>query len=67
MKTVVENEAGLDRHYALSVETEYPALNDFSQGRSCFYDYGAKSLVEFSGFVDQGDSVFINEVEKCFS
>lgn len=67
MKTVVESDAGLDRHYTLSVETEYSVLNNLSSGRSCFYDYGARSSVEFSGFVEQGESEFINEVEKCFN
>lgn len=67
MRMVGESDAGLDRHYNLSVETEYPVLDNCNQGRSCFYDYGARCSVEFSGFVDQGDSAFISEVEKCFN
>jgi len=66
MKTVVENNTGLDRNYTLSVETDYPVLEGFEQGRSCFYDFGAKSSVEFSGFVNEGDSPFVDEIGKWF-
>lgn len=69
MKTVPENDSGLDRHYKIQSDTN----DDFDHLERCrtyephgFYDYGAPSIVGFSGFVSTGDSAFIAEVEKCF-
>lgn len=67
MKTVVENNVGLIRQYSLSDERDYPTIESFGQERSCFYDYGARSSVEFSGFIDNGDSAFVDGIGKYFS
>lgn len=66
MKTVVENNKDLYRGYSISVEKVYPSMDNSAQGRSCFYDFGAKSAVEFSGFVEDGDCPFIDEIGECF-
>lgn len=67
MKTVVENNVGINSPLTTPVEIGYSSEDYSSQGRSCFYDFGAKSLVEFSGFVNSGDSAFIDEIGKCFN
>lgn len=67
MKTVVGRSSGLDREYSFPVETNCPVLDGFNQKRSCFYDYGARNSVEFSGFVNQEDSELIDELEECLS
>lgn len=67
MKTVVENNISLEKLYPISNEESYPVMDNINQERSCFYDFGAQSLVEFSGFVNSGDSSFIDEVGRCFS
>lgn len=67
MKTVVERSSGLGRPFSFPIGTKYPVLEDLNQERSCFYDYGARNPVEFSGFVEQEDSAFIDELEQCFN
>lgn len=67
MKTVVENNIILEKLYPISDEEQYPAMDNSGQERSCFYDFGARSLVEFSGFVNSGNSAFIDEIGRCFS
>ena len=71
MKTVPENDSGLDRHYDVhtSASDNYDYLEQFRnyKPKSCFYDPYVPSTVEFSGIVDTGDSDFITEVEKCFN
>lgn len=65
MKTVMERK---ERPYIQPsfVEKKPLIMDDFQQERSCFYDFGAKSPVGFSGFVDKGNSAFINEIGKGF-
>lgn len=65
MKTVVERKMSLDKRRP-SVEKKMFSVDDFSKERSCFYDYGAKNPVEFSGFVKKGDSKFIDEIGRSF-
>lgn len=66
MKTVVGNNAGLDKHYPLLDVRENDPVNELVQGRSCFYDFGARSSVEFTGFVDEGDSELIDKIGDYF-
>lgn len=66
MKTVVENNVGLNRRYTITNEIASPFEVNLSQERSCFYDYGVRNQVEFSGFVKGGDSAFIDEIGRCF-
>ncbi|MCI8772740.1 MAG: hypothetical protein HFI50_02225 [Lachnospiraceae bacterium] len=65
MKTVVERNMNLNERRP-PVEKKLFAVDDFSKERSCFYDYGAKNPVEFSGFVKKGDSKFIDEIGRSF-
>ncbi|MCM1173919.1 MAG: hypothetical protein NC341_02585 [Blautia sp.] len=65
MKTVVERKVGLGSRYPFA-EKKPLLADDFRQERSCFYDFGAKNPVEFSGFVRKGDSAFIDEIGKGF-
>lgn len=65
MKTVMERNMNLNK-YNSSKKKKLFTLDDFQQERSCFYDYGAKNPVGFSGFVDKGNSAFINEIGKGF-
>lgn len=67
MKTVVENNVGLNKQYYVSKENMFPVADHISHERSCFYDFGARSSVEFSGFVNNGDSVFIDQIGRCFN
>lgn len=70
MRMVAEVDSGLDRHYksesSESDNSDYLEEYRNYKPKSCFYDFGAPSAVQFSGFVDTGDSAFITEVEKCF-
>lgn len=67
MKTVVENNKDVYRRYSsITVEKVHPFIDNSAQGRSCFYDFAAKSSVEFSGFVENGDCSFIDEIGECF-
>lgn len=66
MKTVMERNMNLNK-YNSSKKKKLFTLDDFQQERSCFYDFGAKSPVGFSGFVDKGNSAFINEIGKDFN
>ncbi len=66
MKTVVENNVNTSKHYPISRARKYPSTEGIASGRSCFYDFGAKSLMEFSGFSEDVDSAFIDEVMAYF-
>lgn len=66
MKTIMDNNRGLDMRYPSFNEDGNFIVNEFARERSCFYDFGARSAVEFSGFVDEEDSEFINEVGRYF-
>lgn len=66
MKTVMERNMNLNK-YNSSKKKKLFTLDDFTPERSCFYDFGAKSPVGFSGFVDKGNSAFINEIGKGFN
>jgi len=66
MKTVIENDADLDRCYPGTDERENCLIHEFDLGRSCFYDFGAKNPVVFSGYSKDGDSEFINKVMNFF-
>lgn len=66
MKTVVENNKDLYSRSSVYVGEIHPFTDNSTQGRSCFYDFGAMSSVEFSGFVEDGDCPFIDEVGEYF-
>lgn len=67
MKTVVENNVGLDKQHLISEGFEISDVDDRRQERSCFYDFGARSSVGFTGFVNTGDSAFIDKIGRCFT
>lgn len=66
MRTVVENNRGLERPYLPPESVEYHTERNFKTKRSCFYDFGAESSIEFSGFVDDKKDRFIKEVGQMF-
>lgn len=66
MKTVVERNMNLNKRHP-SVKKKLFTIDDFTLERSCFYDYGAKNPVEFSGFVKKGDSKFIDEIGRSIN
>lgn len=66
MKTVMERNMNLNK-YNSSKKKKLFTLDDFQQERSCFYDYGAKNPVEFSGFVKKGNSKFIDDIGRNFN
>ncbi|MDE5830723.1 MAG: hypothetical protein K2H53_03475 [Clostridia bacterium] len=65
IKTVVENNKDIYRKQGdSSVEKVHPFTP--VPKKSCFYDFGAPSPVEYAGFVKDGDSPFIDEVGDLF-
>lgn len=70
IKTVVENDAGLDRRNLNPIKDDCdPTFLEYCESykpKSCFYDFGAPSIVEFVGFVDTGDSAYVDEIGECF-
>lgn len=66
MRTVVENNKGLDRPYLPPESVVYHTERNFKPKRSCFYDFGAKSSIEFSGFDDNKEDRFVKEVGQMF-
>lgn len=70
MKTVVGYDERLDKHYPVTKQKRYGTMNTPKKERSCFYDFGARSTLEFSGYEDDGyDEVmsdFMNRVKDYF-
>lgn len=66
MKTVVWNNDGVKRPYPLPENIGSKPIREFKQGRSCFYDFGAQSSLEFSEYVKE-DSDFIRKVGRMFN
>ncbi len=66
MKTVVERNMNLNKRHP-PVKMKLFTIDDFTPERSCFYDYGAKNPVEFSGFVKKGNSKFIDEIGRSIN
>lgn len=65
MKTVMERKGKSDVPSSFA-EKRLFIMDDLQQERSCFYDFGAKSPVGFSGFVNKGNSAFIDEIGRGF-
>ena len=69
MKTVMEHGTVI-RHYVCEESHTHSSPLDSNSScypkRSCFYDYGAPSNVEFTGFVNHGNSKLIDEITQHF-
>lgn len=66
MKTVVGNDVGLDRSYPLpDIRNGFP-VGRSNQEHSCFYDFGVRSSVGFTGAVNHEESDLIDKLGKYF-
>ena len=68
MRTVVGNNAGLNQ--GLHAETTAHAYPDAhcqkAVPRSCFYDFGIKRRVEFTGYIKEQEDPFIESIPEMF-
>ncbi len=66
MKTITQNNIGLNRSYPLPGDIQYHSDTGCPASKSCFYDFGANSSVAFTGYVKKPGSAFVSSIAAMF-
>ncbi len=66
MNTIITNNIGLSQSYPMPEDIHYHLGTERPKERSCFYDFGAESSLEFTGYEEKTSSAFIESIVDMF-